>query len=519
MTDWLRARLRRLAREDGTTLIETTVASGILVIMLVGLLSMGSIAAVNTENQGHLSARTTEYAQDKMEQLLALAYSDTTSSTVVFPAASSGGTGLAVGGSADTSAPASGYVDWLGVRARVGHHVRDLSLHSQSGDRRQPRCEAAGRDGAHQDGARRPARPQVDDRRAESRPVLAMARRSEAGFSLLELLIATALLLVVTDVVTSALLQITQHQQTIWNRTEMHSGIRGATELLQQEIGQAGRITLPSLTTATLDSNVAAAASCDPATPTLNAVTVGIDSSVAGVNAVSGMFADSTTSSYEMLTVLDGDNQESIRVASIDATASPPTITACFENAHNAGTVVTPLGAFATGIVPPTGVVNGSTANLLKLYGDINGDGNMMYIEYYCDNGDAGTAGSHNLYRRTMAFNATSKPALDNSMILLSNVYPNPTDAGGVTRPCFQYQTTTMLAQGTPFTFVLDVAVTLTVQTEQIDPITKTYQTETKALLNVSPRNVFGAWELASAGYTDRIQSTPATVANLMALP
>jgi hypothetical protein len=114
MTDWLRARLRRLAREDGTTLIETTVASGILVIMLVGLLSMGSIAAVNTENQGHLSARTTEYAQDKMEQLLALAYSDTTSSTVVFPAASSGGTGLAVGGSADTSAPASGYVDWLG---------------------------------------------------------------------------------------------------------------------------------------------------------------------------------------------------------------------------------------------------------------------------------------------------------------------------------------------------------------------------------------------------------------------
>ena len=66
--------------------------------------------------------------------------------------------------------------------------------------------------------------------------------RSEAGFSLAEMLIATGLLLVVSSIVTQALLQITQQQQTIWNRTEMHSGVRGATELLQQEVGQAGRI-------------------------------------------------------------------------------------------------------------------------------------------------------------------------------------------------------------------------------------------------------------------------------------
>ena len=51
-----------------------------------------------------------------------------------------------------------------------------------------------------------------------------------------------------------------------------------------------------------------------------------------------------------------------------------------------------------------TGVVNGSTANKLKMFGDINGDGNMVYVEYYCDNGDAGTDGTHNLYRNVMAF-------------------------------------------------------------------------------------------------------------------
>jgi len=104
---------RLLRDERGTTLIETAIASGILLVMLAGLLSMGTIATMHTENQGHLAPRTTEYAQDKMEQLLALAYGDSTSNTVAFPATSTGGTGLAVGGGADPAAPVNGYVDWL----------------------------------------------------------------------------------------------------------------------------------------------------------------------------------------------------------------------------------------------------------------------------------------------------------------------------------------------------------------------------------------------------------------------
>ena len=53
---------------------------------------------------------------------------------------------------------------------------------------------------------------------------------------------------------------------------------------------------------------------------------------------------------------------------------------------------------------------------------------------------------------------AASKPTITNSMILLSNVHPNPPDAGGVPRPCFQYQMNVpavMMVQGAPFTFVL----------------------------------------------------------------
>jgi hypothetical protein len=163
------------------------------------------------------------------------------------------------------------------------------------------------------------------------------------------------------------------------------------------------------------------------------------------------------------------------------------------------------MGGFATGILPPTGMLNGSTGTVLKMFGDINGDGRMVYVEYTCD------LVGRNLYRNVMAFDAGSKPALTPAEVLLGNVIANP---GGT--PCFTYQTSSMVVQGTTFTFVLDVAITLTVQTQQIDPVTQEFQTETKALLNVSPRNVFNAWSLASIGYTDRIQSTPASVTTLL---
>jgi hypothetical protein len=56
----------------------------------------------------------------------------------------------------------------------------------------------------------------------------------------------------------------------------------------------------------------------------------------------------------------------------------------------------------------------------------------------------------------------------------------------------------------------------LTVQTQQLDPITRRYQTETKALLNVSPRNVFNAWAYAGMGYSERIQPTPPSITLLL---
>jgi hypothetical protein len=114
--------VRRDARgEDGSSLIEAMGATMLLAIVMAGLLSMDTVASRITENYGHLAARTAEYAQDKMEQLVALAYGDTTSNTAVFPATSTGGTGLNAGGttagstagSSNTATPVAGYVDYL----------------------------------------------------------------------------------------------------------------------------------------------------------------------------------------------------------------------------------------------------------------------------------------------------------------------------------------------------------------------------------------------------------------------
>src|SRR6266849_1854541 len=117
-----------LQSQSGMSLLETMIALVVLLIATVGILAIAMIATSTTENQGHLAARTAEYAQDKMEQLISLAYGDSTTDTTQFPPCSPAttsppacttGTGLAIGGSSDPTAPVTtpgnGYVDYLDI--------------------------------------------------------------------------------------------------------------------------------------------------------------------------------------------------------------------------------------------------------------------------------------------------------------------------------------------------------------------------------------------------------------------
>jgi hypothetical protein len=106
-----------------------------------------------------------------------------------------------------------------------------------------------------------------------------------------------------------------------------------------------------------------------------------------------------------------------------------------------------------------------------------------------------------------MDFDAAAKPPLTVGQVLLDNVLANPDGTD-----CFTYQEQTVGGQP----FVVQVAITLTVETEDPDPITGLFQTETKALLNVSPRNVFHVWQLQSLNIGNRVQVTPPTVTALL---
>jgi prepilin-type N-terminal cleavage/methylation domain-containing protein len=298
---------------------------------------------------------------------------------------------------------------------------------------------------------------------------------AQAGYSLLEMMIAVAILMVVSASVFSGVKQLTDVGETVQNRSEMHAGVRNATELLQQEVGQAGKISLP-------------------AARWLTQVVVGVVDvlQTVTVNSTGGMFVG------EKLTIDTGANQETITITAINLLGSA--ITAEIVNNHAVNTPITVQGGFSSGVAP-TNMVNGSTATVLKIFGDINGDDNMVYVEYTCD------VANRNLYRNSMPFEAGAKPAPTVAQVLLSNVLPNP---GGT--PCFTYQQHTVTGR----TFVTDVAITLTVQTERPDPVTGQFQTETKALLNVSPRNVFQVWQLATLNTDDRVQPMPASVTALL---
>jgi hypothetical protein len=191
-----------------------------------------------------------------------------------------------------------------------------------------------------------------------------------------------------------------------------------------------------------------------------------------------------------------GQQTETVTVTALTANS----ITADFKVLHNIGEPVTILGGFGSGVVPPS-MTNGSSGNVLKIYGDINDDGMMVYAEYTCN------FTANNLYRNVMPWNAASKPALTEEMVLLNNVIANP---GGA--PCFTYQSE--IVNGA--TYVTGVAVTLSVRSQQIDVNFKQRLEATKTLLNVSPRNIFLVWSMASVGVTNRLQPMPPTVANLI---
>lgn len=306
-------------------------------------------------------------------------------------------------------------------------------------------------------------------------------RLDERGFTILELVISVAVLMVISGLMLNGVTDMSRLNNEQANRSEMHAGIRNATALLQQEVGQAGRMSFPA--DVTLSAAVAGTGASEWATVSPN---------------TTNMFVGAR------LAIGHGSAQEVVEVTGVNAGANQ--IQAVFRSPHLVGARVAPAAGFGQGIVPTT-LANGSTASVLKIVGDVNGDGSLVYVEYTCD-----WVGGR-LYRNMIPYTSASKPAVTVEQVLLDNLLANPANPGGVVPPCFTYQQHTIAGR----TYVVNVAIMTTVRTEDRHEVTGQFQVVTKALLNVAPRNVFHTWQIASLGHADRIQPLPPTVvANLL---
>jgi len=299
---------------------------------------------------------------------------------------------------------------------------------------------------------------------------LRSSRKACQGFSLFELIVSMAILLVISGGIFSAISSSQQSYARTELKSDMYENVRGVAELMAQEIGQAGLVNLPATTLgAALNANITA--------QTVN------------VSSTASMFAN------EQVLVDAGTNNEELVTLS-GVTAS--TMTAIFGKAHAAGVPINVLGVFPNGIVAPA-TTGGSTANILNLFGDLNADGSLVYVRYTCTPGTAAAPGT---LTRSVTTILPGVDTLSADQTLLSTV------VGGTGAVCFIYTTTA--AAG--FTFVSNVGFTLSVQATRPDPQTGVYPQMTKSFLNLAPRNVLAGLELANAGITSRLQPTPANV-------
>jgi Tfp pilus assembly protein PilV len=109
----------RCPADAGFTLIEVAIAILILMVGVTSVVGAIGLGVGVNKAEGEISSRVTTYAQDKVEELMRLAYTDTATDTAVVPAAATGGAGLAAGGSTALGSEVAGYVDYLteaGVR-------------------------------------------------------------------------------------------------------------------------------------------------------------------------------------------------------------------------------------------------------------------------------------------------------------------------------------------------------------------------------------------------------------------
>jgi prepilin-type N-terminal cleavage/methylation domain-containing protein len=260
-----------------------------------------------------------------------------------------------------------------------------------------------------------------------------------AGFSLVELLVSVAIIVLLMSAVFPFLFQSQKKYQSNQVESEANQSVRAALEVMSQEIGQAGFN--PNFTAAKTSSAVVAV------DPNAQCVTL---SDINEINPGDWLSVD-TGPNHELVQVLSTSNVSGTPCSSSNQ------IQAVFLTSHNGSTTPFPIISYkmpyGSGILQTTGTSNDQQ---MEFFGDVNQDGVIRYVVYSLSPASPATSVSingttytlYNLYRSVTTVPFTNLPAPSTytppannvASPLVNNVLYNTSSQSGPTgEPIFAY--------------------------------------------------------------------------------
>jgi prepilin-type N-terminal cleavage/methylation domain-containing protein len=312
--------------------------------------------------------------------------------------------------------------------------------------------------------------------------------RNSRGFTLLEMLISMAIFLIISGAVLAGMSGLQANFRKTEIRTTMQQRMRGAMELMAQEIGQAG------LQASTIEGDNVVTTAGSPYQITSAVTTTGLQTVT--LNTLSGVYVG------QWLQVDGGSNQDAIQITAKNTSNNQ--ITAIFGTTHAVNTPAYPMGVFPHGVV-----IEQTNSSKLSIFGDINGSGNGLYaVEYLCPTSFPGSLTRIEWNLLSTPLTATAYPLIDN-VTACSFIWNTSPDTVTLPNGAGANVTYSMITQ-VGFTITVTENPTVSGSNQTIS-ITKSYS-------NIQPRNIIAADNIYQAACATALvkDGSNATYANYL---
>lgn len=323
-------------------------------------------------------------------------------------------------------------------------------------------------------------------------------RTSQSGFTLVELLISVALLVVLTGAILGGLGGVQKNYRGDEIRASLNQQVRATMEIISQEIGQAG---LPP--SGISGNSVYAGTGAAGALTTLSAAATAGTTTTATVASIgllqNGMLVVVDTGANAELLVLGTPSGNSVPVATVTGTAG-------FQKTHASGAALYPQGVYPNGVYfispPATQGTSSFSYQSLIMFGDITGTGKLTVIQYNCPTTATASYTDPSgvqwgpLIRTEYDYTDSSGTWTSSTANMLDLVrVATTTYATGPADGCrFDYNVVT--PQTVAWYMTTSVNVTIIAESVRVDPATGNPEVVSKSFMNIQPRNILNAYNM-----------------------